>query len=119
MHKFLNYVGYWLQHKFKLLEQVKSNLKEKQHARGLYFYQRSTASWSQKQDSVNREFFSQFKQKYKTLSIQTLQRLDGSYTTDDLEMRDIATTYYHQLLYAKSFSEEDLNKRQLVLETIQ
>ena len=90
------------------LQQVKSNLKEKQHARDLYFYQRN-----------NIEFFSQFKQKYKTLSIKTLKRLDGSYTTDDLEMRDIATTYYHQLLYAKSFSEEDLNKRQLVLETVQ
>ena len=35
------------------------------------------------------------------------------------EMRDIATTYYHQLLSAKSFLEEDLNKRQLVLETVQ
>ena len=34
-------------------------------------------------------------------------------------MRDIATTYYHQVLYAKSFSEEDLNNRQLVLETVQ
>ena len=101
------------------LQQVKSNLKEKQHARGLYFYQRNTTSWSQKQDRVNKEFFSQFKQKYKTLSIKTLKRLDGSYTTDDSEMRDIATTYYHQLLSAKSFSEEDLNKRQLVLETTQ
>ena len=34
-------------------------------------------------------------------------------------MRDIATTYYHQLLSAKSFSEEDINKRQLVIETVQ
>ena len=34
-------------------------------------------------------------------------------------MRDIATTYYHQLLSAKSFSEEDINKRQRVLETVQ
>ena len=101
------------------LQQVKSNLKEKQHARGLYFYQRNTASWSQKQDRVNRAFFDQFKQKYKTLSIKSLKRLDGSYTTDDSEMRDIATTYYHQLLSAKSFLEEDINKRQLVLETIQ
>ena len=34
-------------------------------------------------------------------------------------MRDIATTYYHQLLSTKSFSEEDINKRQRVLETVQ
>ena len=34
-------------------------------------------------------------------------------------MRDIATTYYHQLLYAKSFLEEDINKRQLELKKIQ
>ena len=34
-------------------------------------------------------------------------------------MRDIATTYYHQLLSTKSFSYEDINKKQLVLETLQ
>ena len=62
-----------------------------------------------KQDKVNKEFFSKFKLKYKPLSIKTLKRLDGSYTTDDAEMWDIATTYYHQLLSAKSFSEENIN----------
>ena len=65
------------------------------------------------------KFFSQFKLKYKPLSIKTLKRLDGSYTTDDSKMRDIAMTYYHQLLYAKSFLEEDINKRQLELKKIQ
>ena len=62
-----------------------------------------------KQDKVNKEFFSKFKLKYKPLYIKTLKRLDGSYTTDDAEMWDIATTYYHQLLSAKSFSEENIN----------
>ena len=41
-----------------------------------------------------------------------------SYTRDDSETRDIATIYYHKLLSAKSFSEEDISKRQLVLETV-
>ena len=38
------------------LREVKSNLKEMQHARALYFYHRNTASWSQKQDRVKKEF---------------------------------------------------------------
>ena len=101
------------------LQQVKSGLKHKQEECSSFFYYRNVARWSQRQDRVNKDFFNQFKRKNKPLSITSLKRLDGSYTSDESEMRNIVSDYYQQLLSAESFSEDALYKRQVVLATIQ
>ena len=93
--------------------------KHKQEECSSFFYYRNVARWSQRQDRVNKDFFNQFKRKNKPLSITSLKRLDGSYTSDESEMRNIVSDYYQQLLSAESFSEDALYKRQVVLATIQ
>ena len=85
----------------------------------MFFYYRNVARWSQRQDRVNKEFFNQFKRKNKPLSITSLKWLDGSYTSNEYEMRDIVSNYYHQLLSVESFSADSLYKRQVVLATVQ
>ena len=79
----------------------------------MFFYNCNVASWSQRQDRVNKDFFNQFKGKNKPLSITSLKRLDGSHTSDESEMRHIVSDYYHQLLSAELF------KRQVVLAIVQ
>ena len=101
------------------LQQVKSSLKEKQEARSSFFYHRNVARWSQRQDQVNKEFFSQFKRKARPLSITSLKRLDGSYTSDGSEMRSIVSDYYQNLLSVESFTTDNFYKQQVVLATIE
>ena len=101
------------------LQQVKRSLKEKQQAHSTFFFYRNVARWSQKQDRVNKEFFNQFKRKYKPVSITSLKRPDGSYTSDESEMRGIVSDYYHQLLSTTTFTTDSLYKKQDILATIQ
>ena len=101
------------------LQQVKSNLKEKQEACSSFFYYRNVARWSQRQERINKEFFNWFKWKARPLSITSLKQLDGSYTSDGSEMRSIVSDYYQNLLSAESFTTDDFYKQQVILAIIE
>ena len=85
----------------------------------MFLFYHNTSCWSQKQDRVNKEFFNQFKRKYKLVSISSLKWLDGSYTSDDSKMRGIVSDYYHQLLSATTFTIDSLYNKEDILATVQ
>ena len=78
-------------------------------------YHNILSSWAELGDKVNKLFFAVHNYHHKTtVRISRLKCQDGSYTTDSSQMRQIASDYYETLLKARSFSEDDLIKRDII-----
>ena len=70
-------------------------------------------------DNVNSEFFAYYKGGHSGSYMRQLQREDGSIIKDTNEMRDIATSFYKNLLTTQQFSVQQLQKRKIVLDCLE
>ena len=77
------------------------------------------AKWARLGDNVNAEFFAYYKSGHSSSCMRQLQREDGSITKDINEMREIATSFYKNLLNTQQFSVEQLQKRKIVLDCLE
>ena len=77
-------------------------------------YHNISSSWAESGDKVNKLFFAVHNHHKTSVRISRLKCQDGSYTTDSNQMRQIASDYYETLLKARSFSEDDLIKRDII-----
>ena len=79
-----------------------------------FSYHNISSTWAESGDKVNKMFFAVHKHHKSTARISRLKCLDGSYTTDSNQMRQIASDYYETLLKARFFSGDDLLKRDII-----
>ena len=107
--------------KFFLHPQQPSRLLANRHQKisADFNYHNILSSWAKSGDKVNKLFFAVHNHHKTTVRISRLKCQDGSYTTDSSQMREIASHYYETLLKARSFSEDDLIKRDIIWSKIQ
>ena len=74
-------------------------------------FRASSAKWSHLADKVNADFFRVNKIGRTKNVMRQLEREDGSLTSDDVEMRRIASDFYKSLLTRQSFTHEQLALR--------
>ena len=77
------------------------------------------SKWTRLADNVNSDFFTYHKGVHSGNCMRQLQREDGSFTKDMNEMRDIATTFYKNLLTTQQFSDQQIQKRKSVLDCLE
>ena len=94
--------------------QVGNQILELQKISADFNYHNISSSWAESGDKVNKLFFAVHNHHKTSVRISRLKCQDGSYTTDSNQMRQIASDYYETLLKARSFSEDDLIKRDII-----
>mgnify|MGYP006973869917 FL=1 len=92
--------------------QVGNQILDLENISTVFNYHNISSTWAESGDKVNKLFFADHHKTSATIS--QLKCHDGSYTTDPSEMRQITFDYYETLLKARSFSENDFFKRQII-----
>ena len=83
-----------------------------------FWYHKSVARWIRQADTVCKEFFQPHRNKSNKSQPSSMRRVDGSLTSDVVEMRDIASTFYRHLLSANPIARNNLIKRDLVWDSV-
>ena len=93
---------------------VRKMIADLQLQRSEFWYHKSFARWSRQADTVCKRFFHPHQIKTYKSHPTSMRRFDGSFTSDVVEMRDIASSFYHNLLIAAPLSRNSLIKRDYV-----
>ena len=80
------------------LEEAKMKVQERTLEKNRMLFRRNAAWWARKDDKVNRHFFHYKAPKGGGGRIQGLRKPDGSITEDKVEILEMATQYYRDLL---------------------
>ena len=85
----------WLQN---CISQARKDLFFTEQKKADFLYYNSQSKWINVGDKVTKEFFQCTKQKYTKSHIRALKDINGQLCMDAKEIRNIATTYYANLL---------------------
>ena len=97
------------------LLQAQQELRVVQDIRSEFVFHRQASHWSQVGDRVTGEFFRITGPRHSREGVIHLRRPDGTFESDPVGMREMATSFYRDLLSAESESESVLECRQQVL----
>ena len=93
---------------------VRKKIVDLQLQRSEFWYHKSFARWSRQADTVCKKFFHPHQIKTYKPHPTSMRCFDGSFTSHVVEMRDIASSFYHNLLTAAPLSRNSLIKREYV-----
>ena len=79
-----------------------------------FWYHKSFARWIKQADTVCKGFFEPHRIKSHKSQPTSMRREDGSFTSNVIEMRDIASSFYSHLLTAVPLSRNNVIKREVV-----
>ena len=93
---------------------VRKMIVDLQLQRSEFWYHKSFARGSRQADTVCKRFFHPHQIKTYKPHLTSTRHFDGSFTSDVVEMRDIPSSFYHNLLTTAPLSRNSLIKREYV-----
>ena len=79
-----------------------------------FWYHKSFARWTRQVDTICKGFFEPHRIKSHKSQPTSMRRVDGSFTSNVIEMRDITSSFYSHLLTAVPISSNNVIKRDVV-----
>ncbi|KAL3700896.1 hypothetical protein R1sor_018918 [Riccia sorocarpa] len=103
------------QHLYTILREAETKLRCREQEEARTWRVRSMEKWLREEEAPTRYFYAQTKAKYARESIKTLQKQDGSYTTDRKQILQEVQTFYTDLYRREEVTQEILTAREEAL----
>jgi hypothetical protein len=106
------------QWKMSKLKDMTQDLRKLQDLRAEFRFHKLASHWTQVGDKVTKEFFKTTRPKHRSVQLKQLEKPDGTLVKDPIELKEMVSTFYKDLL---SMEEERSGKdaaKQAVLDAI-